>query len=66
MLGIELPTKELNFTISNYKSPCSIQLKFIKWKSAMYKTTKRKIQSVTPEIPSFISLNLPALVTPDH
>ena len=55
--------KTLQFQL---RKPCRTQLKFIAWKSAMYKTTKEKLQSATPKIPSFISLNLPALVTPDH
>ena len=66
MLAIELPMKELKLHNNNYESPYRTQPKFIAQKSAMYKTTKEKIQSGTPKIPSFISLNLPALVTPDH
>ena len=66
MLAIELPMKELKLRNFNYKSPCRTQLKFIAQKSAIYKTTKEKIQSATQKIPSFVSLNLPALVTPGH
>ena len=56
--------KTLQFKIM--KAYVEYSFKFRRSASVMYKYHKTKEIIVTQEVQSFISLNLPALVTPDH